>query len=82
MRGEKNRREVILTITHPGQDKLAEAYDLIFDKNREQVDGIAEQAMRAHIRLAQALAANLAPDPATRAGILTFDRADRPTQEE
>ncbi len=69
-----DRRQVLLTLTPAGRDKLAAAVALVWRRNRDDLEGIEDDAQRALVRLSQDLVANLAPDPEARELLLTFRR--------
>ena len=76
-RRPENRQEIVVSVTPAGREKLDQAYAVIFPQNRRDLDGISEADQRTLIRMAQALAANVAPDPETRERVLTHRRASK-----
>lgn len=73
-RGAQDRREVVVTLTAAGLDKVREGNALIQRGDREALTGISEEDQRALIRLAQQVFANLAPDTHTRERVLKVSR--------
>ena len=72
--GVVDRRQVLIRINAAGHAKLSAASRLIVDQNRFDLEGVSDADQRALVRLAQALAANLAPDAVSRERVLTFSR--------
>ncbi len=73
-RSAQDRREVMVTLTATGLDKVMEGNALIQQSDRDALTGISETDQRALIRLSQQLFANLAPDTDTRERVLKFSR--------
>ncbi len=75
-RSPQDRREVMVTLTPAGLEKVMEGNALIHDNDREALAGISEKDQRMLIRVAQQVFANLAPDTHTRERVLRFSRRD------
>jgi MarR family transcriptional repressor of emrRAB len=73
-RSAQDRREVMVTLTPAGLDKVQEGNALIQEGDREALVGISESDQRALIRVAQQVFANLAPDTETRERVLKYSR--------
>jgi DNA-binding MarR family transcriptional regulator len=73
-RSAQDRREVVVTLTAAGVDKVREGNVLIQHGDREALAGISEEDQRVLIRLAQQVFANLAPDTPTRERVLRVSR--------
>jgi DNA-binding MarR family transcriptional regulator len=75
-RSPEDRREVIVTLTPEGVDKLRAGYSAVRVMNDELMVGITEDEQRQLIRLTQKVFANLAPDAVTRERLLRLQRRD------
>lgn len=76
-RSAQDRREVVVTLTAAGLEKVRDGNALIQQGDRAALSGISESDQRALIRLAQKLFANLAPDNHTRERVLKYSRRNQ-----
>jgi len=70
----EDRRQVVLTLTARGHAVYQGALRAIGAVNRIALEGLPEEVLREVARAQQAILANLAPDPALAARLLTFRR--------
>lgn len=68
----KDRRQVFLDITDQGREAHRDALSLVLGYNARLVSGIPDEAQRAAARTLQVMAANLAPNPGARDGIIHY----------
>jgi DNA-binding MarR family transcriptional regulator len=71
-----DRRQMVLNLTDAGREILTAARSLYQDQSREDLGGIPEEDLRAFVRTAQAIVANLAPDSFGRELVLAFRRPE------
>ncbi|HEX7758958.1 MAG TPA: MarR family transcriptional regulator [Caulobacteraceae bacterium] len=71
----KDRRQVFLEITQAGRDAHRAALAVVLGYNAKILDGISETAQRQAARTLKVLAANLAPNPSARDGIILYATA-------
>lgn len=72
-----DRRQVLLRVTEAGSAMVREILTISRKINRENLEGIPEEAQHQLIRLSQAVAGNVAPNPQSRDRILTFSRPEK-----
>lgn len=68
----KDRREVFLEITDLGRETHRAALGLVLDYNSKILNGISDAAQRRAAHTLRTMAANLAPNPAARDGIILY----------
>jgi DNA-binding MarR family transcriptional regulator len=68
----KDRRQVYLDITDAGREAHRDALSVVLGYNTKLLAGISEETQRAAARTLQVMAANLAPNPGARDGIIHY----------
>jgi DNA-binding MarR family transcriptional regulator len=71
---ERDRRQVLLSLTPKGRRTYAAALKAIEGVNREALRGLPDETLRAVARAEQAIVANIAPSPERAARLLRFRR--------
>jgi DNA-binding MarR family transcriptional regulator len=71
----EDRRQVVLTLTEKGRAVYQGALKAIGQVNREALEGLSDETLRAAARAQQTILVNLAPDPVLAQRLLEFRRS-------